>query len=470
MASGRGARLVGIAFKNAWVVGNCTCNVVNALVTRHLAPFKKMYTYSGDHFIYTTVVAQQLADLFWQAYEPGSWKTNKSQVRIAAIQDSLDFDHPRPQRILGHIKTEVCPTRPSKARLIQAFHKPADNYGHADAYRAFTHALTQWTAIPRSFRSSMFHLRSACGLNHGQMAEQITEWLRVFQTDRLRLLVDDLSNMDGSVQVPLLEKQTWLYRHFDPGMAMHHARTIHFSGLVRGRSGNIRYKGHGTVKSGAQDTSSGQTCRRIDSLAIVLERLGVLRAAGFVFGDDVLVFVDRDLDGGAYEQAQAEHGFSTKFAVVDALERADFLSCTFMPDRDGSYAMLPKPGRLLAKLFWTWRAVPEARRGAYVREVAIAFDGRFSGCTFLERWLGWHRDHPIRRGYKMPWQPAQPVHPSPIDWPTFFACRYSLPMPPEDLIAHLDVPYGQTALISHWWTDAVQEYDLADPSERVLFS
>lgn len=450
-------------------MGNCTCNVVNALATRHLVEFKHIYSYTGEHYIYTCAVREALAGLFWAFVETESWHQGKTQARISLIQDSLDQDHPKPQRTLGHIKTDVNPLRPTKARMIQAFHRPVDNYQYADAYRAFTAALTEWTRVPRVFRNLQLHIRSACGMNHAQMAAQVTAWYREFSLTPLHILVDDVSNMDGSIQLPHLDLQTWLYAGMDPAMSAHHARTVKFSGVVRGRSGNICYKGHGTVKSGAQDTSSGQTCRRIDSLVIVLEELGIRRAAGFVFGDDVLVFVDRPMDPVAYAALQARMGLAVKYAMVDALERADFLSCTFMPDRDGSYAMLPKPGRLLAKLFWTWRVVPEARRGSYLREVAQGFNGRFSGCTFLETWLAWHLRHPVRRNMVLPLKPKQPIHPTPILWPDFFATRYGLPMPPDDLTALVAaVPHGDTAIIRHWWTEAVQEFDLSDPSERIL--
>ncbi len=410
-----------------------------------------------------------MARYFHEHYKHGAWRHNKSLARQRQIQDSIDWDEPQPHKALAHIKTAIELKRPEKGRVIQAFHNPADNYSLADSYRAFTEALVAYTDQPRHYLGMYVHARSACGLNHAQMTEQINAWLAELSLASFSIFLDDVSNMDGSIQPCHLELQAQLYDALDPAMAADLRRSIRYKGMVRTRQGLVVYSANGTVRSGAQDTSSGQTTRRLDIFVRVCRSLGVRQVRAFVFGDDILAF----LVGGPSNPAEfdAQHtlyGLKCRACYVPDLCQADFLACTFVPTVDGAYAMVPKPGRLLAKLFWTWRTIPPRRLASYLHQVAEAFLPRYAGCEFLEQWLRWHMRAPVDKlwDHAPPFlQP--PTHTSPMLWPEFFARRYGLPPPPLELISELaSIPIGTTAIIAHAWSQLVQEFDLADPGDR----
>lgn len=461
---------MGVAFKKSWVVGNCVPNVLNALSRRHLAaPPCPITSLPHPPFLYQAPVYQSLAQIFRESFSDDSWKTGKTGIRVAQIEDSLLYDECEPSVCKSHIKTEVAPLRPTKARLIQAFVKPVDNYVVADHYRAFTHAITQHTSKPTTYLGRYIHLRSACGLNRAEIASQVSAWLleAPIGPDNL-CFIDDVSNMDGSVQMPHLLAQQELYEALSPDLAAHHKRTFRFKGVVPGRRGasTVRYAGVATVKSGAQDTSSGQTTRRIDGLVRCLCAFPTVTALrGFVFGDDVWVLIGVSgsppaLDAIALEQEK--YGWKTKGVFVGSLEESSFLSCCFAHCVGGVH-MFPKPGRMLAKLFWTWRRLSLRVRRAYVREIAISVLPAFQGFPFMEHWLRWHIQGPAAP--KRDWMDRLThVHPiGAVDWTGFLAQRYGLGHPPVSLFAAVSAcDPEQVHLLPSHWANLVMIRDLFD--------
>lgn len=460
---------MGISFKRCWVVGNCVHNAINALALRHLVQFRHPITFvPGQPYLYREEVYRQLRELFHCSYQAGSWRKNKSLERQMRIQDSLDWDEPRPDRALSHIKTQVELMVPKKGRVIQAFHVPADNYSCADEYRAFTEALTHWTSEPHIHDGMYVHVRSACGLNHTDISSQINSWLAELSATSYSIFMDDVTNMDGSIQLPHLQLQVEMYQQLNQRMAQDLEKSIRYKGMIRTRQGTVVYAARGTVRSGAQDTSSGQTSRRLDMFVRVCRSIGVRQVRAFVFGDDIIAFiVGGPTDPTVYDREHSTMGLACRACFVQDLCQADFLACAFVPDNEGGYAMVPKIGRLLAKLFWTWRDVPPRRRVSYIHQIAEAFVPRFAGCEFMITWLTWHMQLPVDKG----WHHERPIQHGPhhcaLQWPEFFARRYGLPLPPRELEESIRrVPQGGTAIISHPWTRFVQEYDLADPLER----
>jgi len=465
----RGAKLLGIAFRPAYVLANCVSNAVNALATRHLAAFHHpIEALPNPPYIYSTCVAREMGAYYDQALRQGSWRTGKTLVKQRQVEESIAMDFPNYSRVKAHIKTEVVLTWPKKARLIQAFVRLRDNYEFADQYRAFTAALVEWTHIPRVYFGTKVDLRSACGLNHEAIAKQVSAWLEEYPQAARTIFVDDLTNMDGSVQNAHLQPHYELYSALDPLLAMHSRASHLFKGTITAQESTVFYKGEATVQSGAQDTSSGQTCRRIDTFVRCLYGTGVTHIIGFAFGDDLWVIM-----GGVVPpleqmaQLQAKCGWKAKGMYVGRPEQSDFLGCTFVPDEAGGYAMLPMIGRLLTKLFWTWRVVPPRRQASYIRQVAEGFYPRFQSLRFMASYLQHHMAVPEDKPFFWARPPAQDVHPVKLCWPEFFHNRYCLGMPPESLIQLIQaLPKASSALVSDPWAESVIEYDLADPAER----
>lgn len=456
-------------------MSNCAPNVLNALYTRHLADFPSPITAlpSDPPYLYTPSMYVHFQAAFHEHYQDDSWKTNKSVRRVEQIEESCALDEYSPSLISSHIKTEIAPTMPKKARLIQAFVRPVDNYIVADHYRAFSHALVTVTSVPRWHLGMYTHVRSACGLNRRDITLQIAEWLSEAPLGPNTIFIDDVSNMDGSVQMPHLWAQQELYEHLSSAMADHHLATFRYRGTVMqsrmaDADGSISYVARGRVKSGAQDTSSGQTTRRIDGIVRCFAGLGVRAIRGFVFGDDVWILVEGTpppLDLVA--TTQAAYGWRTKGCYCSDLESSQFLSCGFA-HTDCSIHMFPLIGRQLAKLFWTWRNIPnQHRRVRYVNAIAESFMPVYQGFPFLLEWLRWHiRPLGDRRQYAVP-DRVTPNHPdSPVHWREHVWHRYGLPMPPAaDFAAIHSARKDQVHLLYSEWAQAVMLRDLTDPGE-----
>jgi hypothetical protein len=162
-------------------------------------------------------------------------------------------------------------------------------------------------------------------------------------------------------------------------------------------------------------------------------------------------------------------GWQTKGVFAESVEESDFLSSNFVLCKSGAYLMIPMIGRLLAKLFWTWRHVTDKNRADYCRPIAESFMPTFQGFEFMEKWLSWHRRRPVgKRCRYVHYKPEViPVARGAL-WSEFLFRRYGLSLPPRDLIEQLDVPFSKVAIINHAWSEAVMKYDLADPAARPI--
>ncbi len=448
------------------MVASCVTNVLNAIATRHLAPYlHPISSLPNPDYIYSPAAMQQIRALYELVLE--AWRKNKTLRKQQLIEDSVAMDMLSLHWVKSHIKTEVVSKFPTKARLIQGFLRLRDNYEFADQYRAYTEALVAWSAIPRQYFHMYVHLRSACGLNRAEIASQVSDWM--LSDGNGTIFIDDVTNMDGNVQKCHLEAQYRLYDVLDRGMAEHARASMHFRGVVPvGKTTTVLYAGCATVKSGAQDTSSGQTARRLDCFVRCLYNSGVTRCVGFVFGDDLWVILHGQLPTvEAMRRLQAECGWETKGQYVRSIEQSDFLASSFVPLKEGGYAMVPLIGRLFAKLFWTHRVVPPRRVRSYVKQIAESFLPVFAGFRFVESWLAWHIG-----GVDQAWKPEARLNSPAIPqgtplWQEFVWRRYGLPMP--SMFDFNQFHRRQVVLLFHPWANAVMAVDLADPSGRDTF-
>lgn len=468
----RGATLLGIAFKTSWVVNNCVCNIRNALVTRHLAAFPyPIDMLPGEPYIYSETARAELKTYFCEHLRIGAWRKNKNLAKQVMIEQSIAYDQPKTSWVKSHIKTELALNYPKKARLIQGFLSLRDSYEFADEYRAFTEALVQWARIPRNYFGMYVEMVSACGMNRLQISKLVSNWILENPLKaNVQLFIDDLSNMDGSVQAAHLDPHYDLLEYLDPYLGRHARASFKFKGMAKHKQGLVFYTGMATVKSGAQDTSSGQTCRRIECFVRTCKLIGCVSIKGIAFGDDIWVIIEGNVTAEQIDLMQRQFGWKSKGTFVSCVEQSDFLASSFVPLLTGGYTMVPLIGRQLSKLFWTWRNVPPMLRGSYCYQVAEAFLPCYEGFSFMERWLHWHMSIQVKHHFKMQ-RPEEPVWVSegPKDWPLFIGRRYGLPMPPAELCLLINsVPASCTAIIDHNWTYHVMKYDLADPAERPL--
>jgi hypothetical protein len=123
------------------------------------------------------------------------------------------------------------------------------------------------------------------------------------------------------------------------------------TGSARSENGELSYTLVGTTKSGHNDTTLGNS---IINAAIAFEaalRLG-LKCDIIVAGDDLLIVVEGDFDEHAFARHEAGLGIKPEYRKFDYWGDVSYISGIWVPSKNG-LAFIPKPGRLLARLFWS---------------------------------------------------------------------------------------------------------------------
>lgn len=387
---------------------------------------------------------------YWDAcVEDGddAWRRGKPQTKLREIDRSLLWDTIQAWVAKAHIKQEVLIMYPSKARMIQAYCNDATSYCLAHKYRWLAKAVKQVTATQRVLHGMDTLILSASGLNHPEIGAKFSEWM----ADPGFLLVEsDGRNWDASMQEAHLNRKVEVYKWLDDELGEHAAAFIRFKGRVylgekyqMYDKGYVVYAGVGTVKSGAQDTTTGNVLIRWEQYINALLQLPVrpTKVRGMILGDDILLLVwgiSADGLSAALRAAEARMGVDAKVGVLKDPCQCVFLSATFVPCGP-EYKFVPLPGRIFAKLFWTVIKVPEKRLDSYRGQVAEPFLKAYRGWYLMETFLRAHV-RPARPGQKK-WvlhgtrnmTAEKPLTDDRVgDWGDFLERRYGL------VITHLD--------------------------------
>jgi len=378
--------------------------------------------------------------------------------------DSIALD-PEDFRVKGHLKHEVLTKRPTKARLIQAHWNERTAYDFAAEYKAFHLALCGCSGLDVVVGRTHATVHFAMGLNPSELASIVASW------EQLGWLYEsDGTNWDANIQSQHLGLKLALYESLDPLLARHAKRwcgrfvgKVLFGGL---HPTHVAYSGEDTVKSGAPDTSSGNSLMRAELFLRAVSSLGVPWVHVVVMGDDLLACVPHGFSVSQLLRAERAFGVAAKGAGFAHLEQVSFISSTF-PAMGGQRYMVPLPGRILAKLGWTVHPVTVRTRGGYVRDVFRPYSAIFTGLEFFEQWIAWHMRVPYQRQTPSALAPKPPVHTpptQPVDWARLWALRYCADLPVWR--------FGGLESSKAWLVHAPEivriiQVDLVDPEDRL---
>lgn len=463
---GRGPRLVGIAFKRCYATCRCAPTVVNALALRHLAPpAYPIRCVPGPSWL---SAVQGLLRSHYDAamlVAPEKWRARKSREFLQAIDQSHcydvdDFD------IKGHVKHEVCLARPTKARLIQAHANPHTAYDCAPEYKSLHLALCAVSGADTVVGGMRVVVHLAMGLQPDAIAEVVHGW-----DGRGMLYESDGSNWDANIQLAHLRRKLELYEFLDPRLHQHARRWAgKFRGSVSGKYGRVLYRGEATVKSGAQDTSSGNSAMRAELFVAACHMAGLQWVEVLVMGDDLLACVPWGTDPELLAECERRVGVNAKAAGFEHPEQTTFLSATFPPMR-GSRAFVPLPGRLFGKLFWTVAEVAPRTRAAYVQAVAGPYLPLFCNNVLVQTWLSRHvrlnPDLPVPSSFRMERPRLHGGHD--IDWWRMWAIRYQRLLPgADDPVVHLvrGCDMSRSWILSDPHVEHIIRVDTADARDR----
>jgi hypothetical protein len=131
---------------------------------------------------------------------------------------------------------------------------------------------------------------------------------------------------------------------------------------VRGRCGfgeqAVVYSLTGTTKSGHLDTTLGNSLINAGIAYEACVALGY-KADIMVAGDDLIVIVEGEIDGPMMASIEKDYGIQPEYRVFDSWRDISYISGIWMEVSRDVIGFFPKPGRLLARLFWTCKEFPE---------------------------------------------------------------------------------------------------------------
>jgi hypothetical protein len=158
-----------------------------------------------------------------------------------------------------------------------------------------------------------------------------------------------------------------------------------YTSRTRGLKPKIKFTLDGTMKSGHNDTSLSNGVNNGQIVAATAQHLKI-NVRALVAGDDLLVASQQPVPL-SMENLERSMGIVPEAARFEDPEHVSFISGIFMKTAFG-FAFLPKPGRLLAKLFWTVK--PISNTDVFRRCVSITTYEVMQNMPIIKQFLELH--------------------------------------------------------------------------------
>lgn len=334
----------------AWVLGSCACNRVNAIVNRHgvrQPPVTRNFT---DWPRLRQLISSYYGEMHLEI--SGHWLEKWPLGKRLAILASVAYEKIRPSNVRSFVKREVYHKVPTKARLIQGYFNLSTQELRAREFTTFQKALCR--ALDDFEISPGIFVTVASGMN----ADSLARWMTRVSSSTIWFYERDGKNWDATMcLVHHLLKLSYIP---DPKLRQFIDACFSVVGFA-GRGDVIKYRLEGTVKSGHNDTTSGNSLVNALILVEMCVALG-LRGSIIVAGDDALVAVSRgkpDLD--SMVKFESELGIIPEARIFFSPLDVSFISGCWLRKRDG-FLFVPLLGRLLCRLWWTVN--PPSRRNS----------------------------------------------------------------------------------------------------------
>jgi len=343
-----GARLMGLVFALSYTCRTCLCNAHNALCNRHLS---KQPT-TTKSFIHSLMALGLLRARLRLAYADRStegflnWLSKWPLAKRLNIARSVARDDVIPDRVKYMVKRESGHALVTKARGIQMYWNLATQEAFArecsslqKACSDLFHFLDVGSGITITFASGFNALTLGAWMARAMASHSVCKFYE-----------RDGKNWDSTMSLELLEFKNQFYDVVDAGLANFARRCVTVTGAIYSDENCIKYRVSGTTKSGHNDTSLGNS---IINAFVAFESMVLCGLSGdiLVAGDDLLVVVSGDFDVELLLATEASFGILPVGRKFDSVEHVSFISGVWFPSFD-SYIFTPKPGRLLARLFW----------------------------------------------------------------------------------------------------------------------
>lgn len=472
----KGATLLGLATVLGQVMTTCSCNAVNALVHRHGCPqtapvrsFDVLLRHSrGATYSLKSLYTAQHA--VWDTGWLEKWPRGKRRL----LKASIDYEAVLPSVVSAMVKREVGHARPRKARLIQYYPNLATQAAFGPVFFSLQKTMVAW--FQRREIAPGITLTFASGLNMGHLATWMEDVLADVPYGMTPTFYErDGVNWDSTMQLEHLLLRKDVYKC--AGVGDDFLDFVHGGFRVAGKHarGLLSYILEGTVKSGHNDTTLGNSVVNGAIAAEAMVALG-LRGEILVTGDDLLIVIYGDFDEHALAKVEAECGIKPEYRKFFSPMDVSFISAVWF-SAGARWLFCPKPGRLVARLFWTCKP-PCPRKAAMWRNgIVLGLAPVCSTLPIVRAFLDAHYTPGLAATEvvdRFQWSGAF-LGASARTAPTFeallpaFCGRYDLTRAQVHACeAFLREQRGKVGLLSHPVLDRLMEVDLADLPSRPL--
>jgi len=352
-----GATLLGLTFNPCWVVRSCRCNFVRALVLRHgvrRPPVRR-----------TPFVPSRFLEDMRQAYidaacvYEGSWLSKWPASKARAILESIAVDPVSPDRLKSFIKREISHSFPKRPRAIQGYLNLHTQALFGPQQTSFQKGLASlWTIDGYELYPGIFVTMAS-----GVSALDLGRWMDLCEAYDF-FYERDGKNWDATMGLQHHALKWLVMDACDEELGAFVRQGYRCRGVHKGQT-LYRYELSGTVKSGHNDTTSGNTLVNAFICADALRRSN-RQGRIIVAGDDLLAAVR----GNPFplEELEAEYGIKPEARWFSDPQDATFISGGWL--WGGRWVFAPLLGRLLARLFWSVKPPSKRRRDAHLYGIA----------------------------------------------------------------------------------------------------
>jgi hypothetical protein len=341
------------------------CNLHNAICNRHGArPPQVTRDFAREAWLlFEPHVAAVRASYYEHlAHWDHAWIKKWPLAKQLAIIKSQDSDLVSGDRCKAMVKREVMHKPLSKARAIQFYVNHASQAYCGPEYTALQKALCATAyRMPLGLARVTF-ASGMSGVGIGRwMEEVLLDYSRPVFYER------DGKTWDASMQAPHGDFRIALYSAIDSKLAAY-AQLGRSAKTKVTMDGNVfAYTLSDTVKSGHNDTTSGNSLINMLVSALAANELGVVCDI-IVAGDDMLM-VCGGVDADAFASLEAQCGIQPEYRLFESIWDVSFISGQFWPALGGGLFFTPLAGRLLSRLWWTVKPPSQRRLADYKHSV-----------------------------------------------------------------------------------------------------
>lgn len=456
----KGAVLVGPVASEAYVCRTCACNAHNAICNRHGVKAKEVKRDFEDVLKYVNFdeVKRYYNEeiMYWESNWIKKWPFSKRM----AILKSQAWDEIEPGSVKCMVKREVGISMPTKARAIQFYPNLATQAEFGAEFTALQKAYTKYF---QRRRCGKVRITIASGLDSAALGRWMDEVTEDYGAN-IRFYERDGKNWDASMSEKHAEFRLNFYWFMGEKFIKFVQDCFKVKGMYRDKETIMKYIMEYTVKSGHNDTTLGNN---LLNLAITFASCMNYECDIIVAGDDLLV-AGLNLDGDLISSCESDMGITPEWRIFNDPCDVSFVSGIFARGSKG-FKFVPKPGRLLAKLFWTVSPPSYKKIQAYQRGIALGLLPTCGDMPVIGPWLrqfdkgkAIYSDRSIRNKEIMYGNSKDAG-----DLTEWFKERYGFSDVELDVVTEFLLSAGtQSCILKHPLIDRICEVDNADLLDR----